>query len=148
MTSDCATAPAASPPTPDLGFLGSALGRRLRSVEAAVRRLDNLDGRHPDRPPVAAGDEDLREFVLRALRIAADRDNDAILRAVADGPIDAGELAAITARPRLGLWESVSDLVQVGLVDRDPVADRVTLTGAGEAVLALVGALVAGGRPT
>lgn len=145
MISDCT---AASPAT-DLDRLGSALGRRLRAVEAAVRRLDNLDTRGGgDRPalPAVSGD-DLREFVLRALRTAADRDNDLILREVAAGNRDAATLAERTSRPRFALWESISDLVQLGLLEREPMADRVQLTGAGDAVLRLVDQMVAAGEP-
>lgn len=144
MTSDCVAAvPAADPER-----LGSALGRRLRAVEAAVRRLDGLDPRQ-DRPALEPTTrEDVREFVLRALRTAADRDNDLILRAVAAGTRDAARLAEQTGRPRFALWESISDLVQIGLLERDPIADRVQLTGAGEAVLNLVDQIVGAGEPT
>ncbi len=134
-------------PATDPERLGSALGRRLRAVEAAVRRLDGLDPRQ-DRPqPEAATDEDVREFVLRALRIAGDRDNDRILREVAAGSRDASRLAELMGRPRFALWESISDLVQIGLLERDPIADRVQLTGAGEAMLNLVDQMVSAGEP-
>ena len=141
MTSD--RVPAVLATDPD--HLGTALGRRLRAVEAAVRRLDNLDPR-ADRPaPDEVTREDVREFVLRALRIAADRDNDRLLRAVAEGTRDAGRLAEILGRPRFALWESISDLVQLGLLERDPIVDRVQLTGAGDAVLHLVDQIVDAG---
>lgn len=142
MTRECATAAAA----PDLELLGVALGRRLRAVEVAVRRLDGLDGRPGGEGPPAVDREDLREFVLRALRTAADRGNDAILRAVADGAHDAAELSRRTGRPRFALWESISDLVQLGLLVRAPAADRVDLTGAGETVLTLVDRVVGSGE--
>lgn len=141
MTSECATAA----PGADLGFLGAALGRRLRAVEAAVRRLDNLDGRGERQPLPAVSRDDLREFVLRALRTVADRDNDLILREVSAGTRDAAALAARTGRPRFALWEAVSDLVQLGLLARDTVTDRVELTGAGEAMLNLVDGIVSSG---
>lgn len=131
---------------PDLEVLGGALGQRVRDVAAAVRRLDGLavGGSGPEASrPVR---EDLREFVLRALRIAGDRDNDAILRAVAAGTSQAAGLAELTGRSRLALWEAVGDLVQVGLLQRDPVSDGVRLTAAGEAVLAMVDLLVAAGE--
>lgn len=131
---------------PDLEGLGMALSRRLHAVQAAVRRLDGMDGRTVDRP--APGRDDTREFVLRALRTAADRDNDVILRAVAGGVCDAEALSEHTGRPRFALWEAVSDLVQVGLLERDPAAGRIRLTGAGLAVLTLVDHIVAaGGSP-
>jgi hypothetical protein len=133
-------------PAVDLELLGGALGQRVRDVAAAVRRLDGLaiggSGPAASRPVR----EDVREFVLRALRIAGDRDNDAILRAVAVGTSDAAGLTLLTGRPRLALWEAVGDLVQVGLLERDPVADGVRLTAAGEAVLAMVDLLVTAGE--
>lgn len=142
MTREGAAAATAS----DLELLGVALGRRLRAVEAAVRRLDGLDGPSGREGPPAIGRDDVREFVLRALRTAADRDNDAILREVAAGTHGAAELAHRTGRPRFALWESVSDLVQLGLLVRAPAADRVDLTGAGEAVLSLIDCVVSSGE--
>lgn len=132
--------------TPDLEALGGALGQRVRDVAAAVRRLDGLaigGGGPAESQPVR---EDVREFVLRALRIAGDRDNDVILRAVAAGTSQTAGLAELTGRPRLALWEAVGDLVQVGLLQRDPVSDGVHLTAAGEAVLAMVDLLVTAGE--
>ncbi len=131
---------------PDLEALGGALGQRVRDVAAAVRRLDGLavgGGGPAASQPVG---EDVREFVLRALRTAGDRDNDAILRTVAAGTSQATMLATITGRPRLALWEAVGDLVQVGLLQREPASDGVRLTAAGEAVLAMVDMLVAAGE--
>ncbi len=142
MTSECATAGAGA----DLGFLGVALGRRLRAVEAAVRRLDNLDGRGDRNPLPAVSRDDVREFVLRALRAVADRDNDLILREVSAGTRDAAALADRVGRPRFALWEAVSDLVQLGLLARDSGADRVELTGAGEAMLNLIDCVVSAGE--
>lgn len=143
MTADVAPASA-----PHLDDLGEALRHRALAVAAAVRRLDGFDARGGG-PPVSEPDrDDIREFVLRALRAAGDRDNDLILRAVAAGVSDASALATRTSRGRLGLWEAVSDLVQVGLLERDAVADRVHVTAAGHAVLALVDAVVGVGVTT
>lgn len=132
--------------TLDLEVLGGALGQRVRDVAAAVRRLDGLavggSGPAASRPVR----EDVREFVLRALRIAGDRDNDVILRAVAAGTSGGAGLVELTGRPRLALWEAVGDLVQVGLLERDPISDGVRLTAAGEAVLAMVDLLVIAGE--
>jgi DNA-binding IclR family transcriptional regulator len=139
--SDCAATAA-----PDLERLGAALGQRVRSVAAAVRRLDGLQARGLDASASTPDSEDVREFVLRALRTAASRDGDQLLRAVAQGISDPLVLAERTRRPRLALWEAVSDLVQVGLLERDPVLDRVHLTAAGDAVLGLVDLLVTAGE--
>ena len=132
--------------TPDLEALGGALGQRVRDVAAAVRRLDGLAAGGSGPAASQPVYEDMREFVLRALRIAGDRDNDAILRTVADGTSQATMLAEITGRPRLALWEAVGDLVQVGLLQRESASDGVRLTAAGEAVLAMVDLLVAAGE--
>jgi hypothetical protein len=130
----------------DLEPLGRGLGQRVRDVAAAVRRLDGLNagglGTEASRP----GREDVREFVLRALRVAADRDNNAILRAVVAGTRETTQLAEVTGRPRLALWEAVGDLVQVGLLERDPVADRVQITAAGAQILAVTDLLVLAGE--
>ena len=131
---------------PDLEVLGGALGQRVRDVAAAVRRLDGLAVGGSGPAASQPVHEDVREFVLRALRIAGDRDNDAILRIVAAGTSQATMLAKITGRPRLALWEAVGDLVQVGLLQREPASDGVRLTAAGEAVLAMVDLLVAAGE--
>ena len=139
-TPDCATTS-----TPDLERFGEALGHRVRSVAAAVRRLDGLQARGLDASASAPEPEDVREFVLRALRTAASRDGDQLLRAVAQGISDPLVLSERTGRPRLALWEAVSDLVQVGLLERDPVLDRIYLTAAGDAVLGLVDLLVTAG---
>jgi len=132
--------------TVDLEPLGRALGQRVRDVAAAVRRLDALTvaGRGPACSQPER--EDVREFVLRALRVAADRDNNAILRAVVAGTCETAELAEVSGRPRLALWEAVGDLVQVGLLERDPAADSVHATAAGAGVLALIDLLVLAGE--
>jgi len=131
-------------PSPDLDSLGVALSGRLHAVQAAVHRLDAMDPSDADRP--SPGSDDLREFILRALQTATQRDNDAILRAVSDGVCDAAGLCEHTGRPRFALWEAVGDLVQVGLLERDPAFGRVRLTGAGLAVITLVDHLVAAGE--
>jgi hypothetical protein len=133
---------------PDLDVLGRALGRRACDIAAAVRRLDGLvpGGSGPDasRP----GREDLRELVLRTLRLAGEPGNDRILRTVGDagGTAPASELGTAIGRPRLALWEAVGDLVQVGLLEREPARDGVALTAAGVALLALVDTLVEAGE--
>ncbi len=142
MTSPDAVASAAV----DLELLGRALGHRVREVAAAVRRLDALGAAGQGPEHSQPGRQDVRQFVLRALRIAADRDGDAILRAVAAGTSQAARLAQITGLPRLALWEAVGDLVQVGLLQRESESDGVRLTAAGEAILAMVDLLVATGE--
>jgi hypothetical protein len=133
-------------PVPELEMLGRAAAGRLRDVAAVVRRLDGLNPGGPDADASRPTREDVREFVLRALRLAAELDNARILRAVADGNGALEALSALTGRSRLALWEAVGDLVTVGLLERDPVRDGVALTAAGRALLALVDELVAAGE--
>jgi hypothetical protein len=127
----------------DVSPVGATLGQRVRHVSAALRRLDGLEGRPGGPDASRPSHDDMREFALRALRAAGDRDTDILLRAVAGGTHDEMGLVERTGRPRLALWESVGDLLQVGLLARDPVTDRVHLTAAGAAMLALVDAIAA-----
>ncbi|MDN5853282.1 MAG: hypothetical protein L0K86_10625, partial [Actinomycetia bacterium] len=131
-----------------LDALGAAVARRIGAVAAAVRRLDGLAPRGPDAEASKPTPGDVRELVLRALRAAGDRDGHRILRAVAGGAVEADALAEVTGLPRLALWEALGDLVQVGLLERDPVRGTLALTGGGAAVLALVERLVAAGEAT
>lgn len=130
---------------PSIELLGRAAAGRLRDVAAAVRRLDGLGPGDSDGPPPPTRD-DVRELVLRALRLAADSDNARLLRAVAEGATEIGSLVTLTGRSRLVLWESIGDLVGVGLVERDPLRDAVTLTAAGGALLRLVDELATAGE--
>jgi hypothetical protein len=129
-------------PGPDLDALGDAAGGRLRAVAAAVRRIDGLAPGGPDADASVPTERDVRELVLRTLRVCGDLDNDRILRAVADGTGSAAGLAVAVGRPRVALWEAVGDLIQVGLLERDPTRDGVALTRAGAAALAMVEYLV------
>jgi hypothetical protein len=131
---------------PDLDALGRAVGGRLRAVAAAVRRLDGLDPRGPDADASDPTTDDVREVVLRLLRLVGDPGIDRILRAVAGGTGAAAALAVQVAMPRIALWEAASDLVQAGLLERDPSRDGVTLTRAGAAALALVDRLTTTGQ--
>jgi hypothetical protein len=126
-----------------LTALGGALGQRVRDIAAAVRRLDGIAAGGADVTASQPIREDTREFVLRMLRTASDRENDLILRALAGGATDGGiDLTEVTGRPRLALWEAIGDLVQVGLLERDPVNSSARLTPAGGAMLAMVDLLV------
>lgn len=127
---------------PDIDALGHAAGSRVRAVAAAVRRIDGLAPGGPDADASVPTRVDVRELVLRTLRVCGDLDNDRILRAVADGTGSAAGLAVVTGRPRVALWEAVGDLIQVGLLERAPARDGVALTTAGAAALTLVEHLV------
>lgn len=131
----------------DVDAIGGALAARIRAVAAAVRRLDGLAPGGGDANASAPSRDDAREIVLRLFRLAGDLDNHRILRAVAEGTGSALGLAVHTGRPRLALWEAVGDLVQVGLLERDPAHDGISLTTAGGAMLALIDQLVDAGEP-
>lgn len=150
----------------DLTATGRALAGRIRSVAAAVRRLQSFvpmpgpaggpangaagapgngpaaDAVPPDTPPLLSP-EACRALVARALHAASAPQADAMLQRLAGGPAASRELAALTGQPTLAVWETVSDLVQVGLVERDLERDQVRLTSAGRGVLELLDALAA-----
>jgi hypothetical protein len=119
--------------------LGKALGARLADIEAAMERYRSF-AFSPDQPePPAGGDDRLesaRDLVLRALRVAADPSNAALLRRLADGDIPLPALAEAAALPRLATWERLNELMAAGLVGRSLEADTAGLTPAGEAVVA------------
>lgn len=131
---------------PALELLGRAAAGRLRDVAVAVRRLDGFSPGDPGGQLPGPTRDDVRELVLRALRLAADPDNSRLLRAVDQGAHQVTELVELTGRSRLVLWESIGDLVSVGLLERDPPRDEVTLTGAGRALLLLVDELASAGE--
>jgi hypothetical protein len=81
-------------------------------------------------------------LVLRMLRTAGDPVHYALLAAMADGSRTAPELAKLAHLGPVALWEAVGDLVQVGLAERDPTRDAVSLTAAGTALLALIDSVV------
>lgn len=122
---------------PDLDSLAAAVAGRVRAVGAAVRRLDGLapDGSADAGEATAA---DRRELALRMLRSAGRPDLDLLLRALEQGPQRTATLAELSGRGRLSLWESVADLIQVGLVTHDADRDEVCITSAGLAMLELV----------
>jgi len=136
----------------DLTATGRALAGRIRSVAGAVRRLQSFvpmpapgngpaaDAVPPDTPPLLSP-EACRALVARALHAASAPQADAMLQRLTGGPAGSRELAALTGQPPLAVWETVSDLVQVGLVDRDLERDQVRLTPAGRGVVGLLDAL-------
>lgn len=121
----------------DLDALAAAVAARSRAVAAAVRRVDGL---LPDGllDADAAGAQDRRDLVLRLLRVAGDPDAHAVLRVLAECPRPSAQVAAALGRGRVGLWETVSDLVACGLAEHDATRDALALTPAGRAVLDLV----------
>lgn len=126
-----------------LAVFGAGLGGRLRELTLALRRYDAFVFRPaaggPESPPT---DEEssgaARDLVLRALAILADPDSYRMLRRLGVGDTASAELSRLAGQSRLVGWERVNDLVQVGLVGRQLDGDRVGLTAAGQAAMALV----------
>lgn len=134
----------------DLAPMGESLAARLRHVAAAMHRHDAFVGGCTD--PVAGLPEArtepepvtvelARDFVLRMLGVAASPRGAELLRELSGRELSTTQLAASLDRPRLAVWEQVNDLVQVGLVGRDNLDDKVGLTAAGASVSALIDAL-------
>lgn len=124
----------------DPAVLGKALGARLREVETAVERYGAFAfAPGQEAPPAASGggEESARDLVLRALAVAADPTNAALLRRLAEGDASLEALGAVVTLPRLALWERLNELVAVGLVGRALERDAAGLTPAGAAVVEL-----------
>jgi hypothetical protein len=130
----------------DVSAVGRALAQRVHHISAALHRLDGLEARQGGPEASRPSSADMRDFVLRALRTVGDRGADAILGAVAEGTHDEMGLVERTGISRLALWEMVGDLLQVGLLERDPVSGDVHLAAAGASMLAVIDAIVTAGQ--
>jgi DNA-binding GntR family transcriptional regulator len=106
-------------------------------VAAVVARMDGL---LPEGPvgPVTPSPADRRALALRMLRVAGSPGTDLVLRAVASEAVRTGVLAELLGQGRVEFWETLADLVQVGLVEHEPERGTVRATAAGRAVLDLV----------
>ena len=122
-----------------LDDLSSALALRLRDIARMLDRLDRLEsgtGEWLTAQDDAALKEAAREMTLRALRVAADPINFAILNHLAThSSVPLADLETTTRLGRLALSERVSDLVQVGLAGRNIDTDHVQATPAGAALV-------------
>jgi hypothetical protein len=125
-----------------LSDLSAALAGRLLDVARMLDRLDRLESgtgewlAAQDEPRLA---EAATEMTLRALRVAADPTNFAVLKylaAHASAPISALEEAA--GLGRLALSERLSDLIQVGLAGRNIDTDQAQSTAGGAALVGLI----------
>ncbi|RDH79947.1 hypothetical protein DVS77_02740 [Mycolicibacterium moriokaense] len=130
----------------DVSAIGQALAQRVHHIAAALRRLDGLEAGQGGPEASRPSPDDMRDFALRALRAVGDRCADAILGAVAEGTREEMGLVERTGISRLGLWETVGDLLQVGMLERDPVSGNVALTAAGASMLAMIDAIVTAGE--
>ncbi len=90
-----------------------------------------------------ARNDAVRQSVLRTLQMAVDGSYFPILAALAaEGHLRTGDLAGQCGLGQLTLQERVADLVSAGLATKVPEADQVAITGAGAAVVDLVGSAV------
>ncbi len=116
----------------------------LRYLVAVIDREDRLEVGSGAWKASFVGDLEARrrsvtEAVLRALHMAADATNFAILQALADGtgrPVDA--IAADVGLPRPAVDQRISDLVSAGLVSKVPEAAQVVATEAATVFVAVV----------
>lgn len=125
--------------------LSSALASRLRDVAHMLDRLDRLEsGTGEWLASQTAGDltAEATEATLRALRVAADPSNFAILTLLSgSSAAPMAWLQDATGLGRLALSERVNDLVQVGLAIRHIDTDQVQSTSAGAALLGWIGGI-------
>jgi hypothetical protein len=125
-----------------LDDLSSTLALRLRDLARMLDRLDRLEsgtGEWLTSQGDAALKEAAREMMLRALRVAADPINFAILNHLAaHSSAPMADLETAIELGRLALSERVSDLVQVGLAGRNIDIDHVQATPAGAALAAWI----------
>ena len=128
-----------------LDDLSSALALRLRDIARVLDRLDRLEsgtGEWLTAQDDAALKEAAREMTLRALRVAADPINFAILNHLAThSSVPLADLETATYLGRLALSERVSDLVQVGLAGRNIDTDHVQATPGGAALVTWINSI-------
>lgn len=125
-----------------LNALSFALAMRLRDIARMLDRLDRLEAGTGEWLG-AQRDEDWRaaakEMTLRALRLAADPTNFALLSFLTAHPTTPmRELEAASGLGRLALSERLNDLMQVGLAGRDLDTDQVQITAGGAALVGLI----------
>lgn len=131
--------------------LGRGVAEVLRYLIAVLDREDRLEsgsGGWLDafRSDQAAQREAIREGVLRALTLAVDPVNFRILEALASsGSIATDSLVETAGVGELPLGHRIGDLVSAGLATKQPEANQVAATAAGNGIVALVGQAVAAG---
>jgi len=125
--------------------LSAALAFRLRDIARMLDRLDRLEsgtGEWLAKRQSEDWQSAATEMTLRALRVAADPTNYAILAFLslhASAPV--AELENATGLGRLALAERINDLVQVGLAGRNIDTDQVQGTAAGAALTGLINSI-------
>ena len=129
--------------------LAEGLWTRLRNVLIALDRLDRLETASDFVGWVESfqGDDaqierTTRDWVLRAVRLASDPVNYAILRALQQsGEMTIAQLMAATKLTRLELTERVKDLAQVGFIAQALDTDAVQGTRAAAGMVAWIESL-------
>ncbi len=129
--------------------LVEGLWARLRNTLIALDRMDRLESANEFVDWVEAFQRDdaqidatTREWLLRALRLAADPLNYRILRALQDSDeLIVAELMRITGASRVDLTERIKDLAQSGFVAQALDSDAVQGTRAAVGLVAWVEAL-------
>lgn len=129
--------------------IGEGLWARLRNVLIALDRLDRLETANDFVDWVETFQRDdaqieatARDWVLRALHIATDPLNYAILRALAESDgLSSAQLMQTTRLARVELTERVKDLAQAGFVAQEMESETVQATPAAEGVVAFIESL-------
>jgi hypothetical protein len=90
-------------------------------------------------PERGAGDPPWRHFAERVLAVAGDRVGMGLLQRLdTEGPATVTTLCGWLEADRLAVIDRLNHLTHVGCVSRDLESDRVTATGLGQALVALV----------
>lgn len=116
-----------------LGYLAQVLDREDRLETGTGNWLADFMAEDDARA------EAVQQGVLRALRLAADPTNFAILQSLGAGVgVPTVALAESTGLNKLSVSERVADLASAGLASKVPEANQVAGTDAGAALVALV----------
>lgn len=125
-----------------LNALSHALALRLRDLARLADRLDRLEsgtGEWLERQREVGFDAAAQEMTLRALRIASDPVNFALLgHLAAQASLPVTELERLSGLDRLSLNERINDLIQIGLAAREIDTDHAQITEAGTALVRLL----------
>jgi hypothetical protein len=125
-----------------LADLSSSLAMRLRDIARMLDRLDRLESGTGEWL-ASQGDGNLNEaatdMTMRALRLAADPTNFAVLTFLTTHTTaPTVELEKATGLGRLSLAERLNDLTQVGLAGRSIDTDQVQISAGGAALVGLI----------
>lgn len=128
-----------------LADLSSALAMRLRDIARMMDRLDRLESGTGEWAASLQNGElksASTEMTLRALRVASDPTNFALLAFLSTHEsASTADLEKSVSVGRLALIERVNDLVQVGLAARNIDTDQIQNTAAGAAVVGLINSI-------